>query len=261
MLRGRSRTKQCHVMESFDYSRIPSGYYNRAVTQGNPIRRAWHIEKFERIKAALPSGAGLSILDIGTFNGDFLARLPESHFSVQIGVDILENQIAYAAELFGTSFRRFIHVPSLQDMDAVSGTFDCITLIEIIEHLSGAEIRDLLEFATAKLKKGGRLLVSTPNYTSAWPLLELIIARVSDISYEAQHITRFNYFSVFKELRSIYPEFDRRYAIDFKTTSHFFTPFLACLSLESALKLSRRVDIRRWRFPFGNLIVFSLTRR
>jgi hypothetical protein len=36
------------------------------------------------------------------------------------------------------------------------------------------------------------ILVSTPNYASLWPVVEGLVNRFGEISYEHQHITRFN---------------------------------------------------------------------
>ena len=42
------------------------------------------------------------------------------------------------------------------------------------------------------LKEDGKLLLSTPNYGSAWPILEKFVNLMGDISYADQHINHFN---------------------------------------------------------------------
>ena len=33
----------------FNYDGIPLGYYDRVLREGSPIRRLWHVSKFERV--------------------------------------------------------------------------------------------------------------------------------------------------------------------------------------------------------------------
>ncbi|MEN6405245.1 MAG: hypothetical protein ABFC77_02115 [Thermoguttaceae bacterium] len=69
-------TKPQYVdLARFNYDAIPLGYYQQVVETGNPIRRAWHLQKFERVIECLPKTPGQSILDIGCFAGTFLSTL------------------------------------------------------------------------------------------------------------------------------------------------------------------------------------------
>lgn len=246
----------------FDYGGIPKGYYDQVLRQGNPVRRLWHVSKFERVLDYLPDRTGQSILDIGCFAGTFLSLCPEHRFSRQVGVDILPEQIAYAQAQYGTSFREFRHVPSIFELGSnVSEKFDCISLIEVIEHLTHDEIRALLDQIVDRLEPGGKLVLTTPNYASAWPLIEVILNRVSEVSYEEQHVTRFTFFDIERKLAEIYPDFWLYFnTLDFKTTTHFVTPFLAAFSYDVARGLSRVVPHEKWRSPLGNLVLMVLTR-
>lgn len=245
--------------DRFDYSRIPLGYYDEITREGNPIRRLWHLSKFERVIDYLPRRPGQRILDIGCFAGTFLAMLDEDHFSYQLGVDILEDQIAYARRHHGAAHRRFEHIAELGGLAAIDDRFDCVTLIEVIEHLRQDEIRVVLEQIARLLRPGGRLVLTTPNYASAWPVLELLINRFSDLSYEEQHITRFTYWNVVRRLGQIWPPFPDRFRLETRTTTHLVTPFLAGLSFERARWLSRAVRHGLWRVPLGNLVLAVFT--
>ena len=246
---------------SFDYSSIPEGYYDRILHEGHPIRRLWHLSKFERVLDYLPPGPGLSIIDVGCFAGTFLSMASPERFARQLGVDILPSQIEYANRHHGAPYRRFLHVACIAELSRVSERFDCATLIEVIEHLGETEIRSLLEQLAVLLNPGGRLVITTPNYASAWPLLEWILNRVSEVSYAEQHLTRFTYFDMPRRLGAIYPELDATFDIELKTTTHFVTPFVAGLSFEGARRLSRLVPHRLWRHPFGSLVLMVLRRR
>lgn len=246
---------------TFDYSGIPTGYYDEVMRTGHPVRRAWHLQKFERVRECLPTTPGQSILDIGCFAGTFLSLLPEVPFAMQVGVDILPPQIEYANAHFGTAFRRFAAIRDVTEIQQLPETFDVVTIIEVIEHLQKEEIRKLFESVVTRTKPGARIVFSTPNYASAWPAVEWLVNRVSDVSYEEQHITKFNYFTLEKQLRHIAPALFDRFSVDFVTSTHFVSPFTAAVSLDFAMKMSRVVPHRKWHNPFGNLLLVGLTAR
>ena len=217
----------------FDYSAIPEGFYQQVIETGNPIRRAWHMQKFAQVIECVPTGRELAILDIGCFSGTFLSLLSEEQFGRQMGVDILEKQTQYATRRFGTPYRSFRHIRRISDLAGIDATFDCVTLIEVIEHLKKEEIGELLRHVSCKVKKGGHFVMSTPNYFSIWPLLEIAVNRLSEVSYEEQHITKFNYFNCLSKLRGIYPALMDEFDLVLRTTTHFFAPFCAAVSLKA----------------------------
>ncbi|NOU26813.1 MAG: class I SAM-dependent methyltransferase [Polyangiaceae bacterium] len=245
---------------AFDYSAIPEGYYDAIAREGNPVRRLWHLSKFERVIDALPVEPGQSLLDIGCFAGTFLSMLDGNVFTRQVGVDILPAQVDYANRVHGRDFRRFQHIVSLKDLGRVEGTFSCVTLIEVIEHLDPVEIGVVLAHAARLLEPGGRLVITTPNYSSAWPIIELFINAFSDLSYREQHITKFYYANMESKIESISPGFLKQFTLERKTTTHLVSPFLAAVSFRGARALSRMVPPRLWRVPVGSLIL-SVFRR
>lgn len=246
------------MSDTFDYSQFPVGYYDRILHEGSPVRRSWHQQKFERVRECLPPGHGLSVLDIGCFAGSFLSLVPTDRFARQLGVDILPEQIDYAQARYGNAHREFRVLADLQGLAAIEESFDCITLIEVIEHLTAAEAAVLLGHCTRLLKPGGRLVLSTPNYTSAWPLVEWAINRFADVSYEDQHILKFHWFNVRRKLARLRPSVWSDFRLVFQTTTHFVTPFLAFLHFKGAQRLSRLFPHAKWHFPFGNLLLLSL---
>ena len=245
----------------FDYSCIPPGYYDDIALRKKGIRSFWHHLKFKRIIDSIDSQHG-SILDIGCFAGTFLGMIPENIFDEQVGIDILPGQVKYANEKYGTGFRKFYVMKNFSLDGFLNGKqFDRITLIEVIEHLTENQIAEMINFAYSKLKPGGKLIISTPNYTSLWPLLEVALNKFSDVKYDEQHITRFNYFNVFDKLGRIMPEFSEMFQPDFKTTTHLLTPFLAGISYHAAEKISSAVSPAKWKLPLGSLLLLQMHRK
>jgi SAM-dependent methyltransferase len=246
---------------NFDYHQIPLGFYDNITVQKKGMRSFWHNQKFKRIIDIFDAQHS-SILDIGCFSGTFLNMIPERIFFHQVGVDILKEQIDFANEKYGTPFREFHYIEDIQKLDFIEdGNFEYVSVIEVIEHLNENEISDLIGLVHKKLSKNGKLILTTPNYISLWPLLEIILNRVSDVKYEEQHITRFNYFNVHKKMNSIVKDFDHLFTLDYKTTTHFLSPYLAILSYKLAEKLSSAIPHRKWNFPFGSLILIVLSKK
>lgn len=260
LLRDRKITKG-----AYDYSQIPVDYYDRVFYDGPPVQRAWHVQKFDRVRDCLPKIKGQSILDVGCFSGTFLSTLDGSNFATQLGVDILESQINFARQRYGSEFRNFYLVPDISDLQEslpkAEKKLDILTAIELIEHLPESVISKLFDQAALILKSGGKMIFTTPNYLSAWPLIEVCLNYFSPTNYSEQHITKFNWLNIEGKLRSIYPDFDRKFRVELKTTTHFLAPFFAFISFEYSRKISRSVDHRSWRFPFGNLIMVVLIRK
>jgi len=174
-------------MSEFDYEAIPEGYYDRIYHSGPGARSLWHRLKFQRVIAEM--GDYRNHLDFGCGPGTLIGALPHDRSS--IGVDIARSQIDYAVKSYRTENHRFELVDG-QSLPFPSNHFDCVTCIEVFEHLPMDAIEGILRQLHQILAPGGRLIVTTPNYHSIWPLLEFFVNQTSDVSYEEQHITRFN---------------------------------------------------------------------
>jgi 2-polyprenyl-3-methyl-5-hydroxy-6-metoxy-1,4-benzoquinol methylase len=246
---------------SFNYSAIPLGYYDGIALRKRGVRSFWHNLKFKRIIDSFEYDQK-TILDIGCFAGTFLGMLPIIDFNKQIGVDILKEQVNYANEKYGNEFRKFYLLEDFNNNELFKEVkFDVITLIEVIEHLSKPQLADMITYAHSKLKPNGSLIITTPNYSSAWPVLELILNKVSDVKYEEQHITRFNYFNVFEKLGRIVPRFSEMFQPDFKTTTHLLTPFIASISFSTAARISSAVSPSKWKIPLGALLILKFRKK
>ncbi len=245
---------------TFDYNKIPLGFYDDITKQQKGIRSFWHNQKFKRVIDSFKK-PHCSILDIGCFSGTFLSMISQHQMSEQIGVDILKEQIDYANQNYATFYRQFYLIENLKEMESVKDMqFDYVSIIEVIEHLNKHQIEDLIKIAYKKLKVGGKLIITTPNYMSLWPLQEFILNKISDVKYEEQHITHFNYFNIQNKLNSIVANMHLLFKFDYKTTTHFITPYIAMFSYKFAEKISSAIPHRKWTFPLGSLVLIEFTK-
>ena len=171
----------------YDYDSIPVGYYDVVYGRARGVQSKWHHHKFARFRLALAGHR--RHLDIGCGPGTFIGSLGPGHDST--GVDIAPGQIAYARVHHAAAHRAFDTIgPGRLPFDGAS--FDAVTLIELIEHLSADDARALLAEALRVLRPGGILLVSTPNYGGLWPVVEALVNRLGATSYADQHIARYD---------------------------------------------------------------------
>lgn len=187
------------LQQSYDYDLIPAGYYDLIFSQNKGIQSAWHRQKFEFIaKLVPPSG---SHLDIGCGPGTFLGNFNTADHA--IGVDIAGDQIEYALGKYASKNVSFVHVDG-GILPFEDESFDVISMVEVIEHLEWKILDRLMREALRVLKPSGVLVLSTPNYSSPWPLLEWAVNKIAHISYDEQHITKFTPRSLRKYLNT-YP--------------------------------------------------------
>ena len=171
----------------FAYDSIEWGYYDRVFRRCAGIQSKWHHLKFARIRSEMPDYD--MHLDIGCGPGTFIGTLKPAALSV--GVDIAEDQIAYAQGRYGGPNRQFKFFDT-GPLPFEAGTFQVVTIIELVEHLSMKDNLALMREAFRVLQPNGVLLVSTPNYASLWPLVERLVNKFGEVSYAHQHITRFH---------------------------------------------------------------------
>jgi SAM-dependent methyltransferase len=166
----------------FDYETIPPGYYDAVYRRRRGVQSKWHHLKFARVARELAGHH--RVLDVGCGPGTMLGHLGSGHES--IGMDMSAGQVAYARATYAG--------PGIGFSDRLpegAGTFDAVTMIELIEHLGPAELDETIREALLRLRPGGKLVLTTPNYRSAWPAVERAVNRLGAVGYDEQHVNRF----------------------------------------------------------------------
>lgn len=117
--------------------------------------------------------AGLKLLDIGCSSGLFLDEARTAGFDAH-GAELSPDTARFARDHFGLD----VHAGDWRDGGYEDGSFDIITLFDVIEHLPdpSAELKAIRRL----LKPGGLLLQSTPNIDGLFPQVSLLVANVLD---------------------------------------------------------------------------------
>jgi SAM-dependent methyltransferase len=127
---------------------------------------AWGVPYERYLRGWLPNHKEGFIIDIACGSGKLLHFFQRQGFKNIQGIDISPEQVAIA--------RQFVDNVQEGDVLAFLGEyenhFDLITGIDIVEHLKKDEVCRFFEICHKALKKGGRLILQTPNADSPWSM-------------------------------------------------------------------------------------------
>jgi ubiquinone/menaquinone biosynthesis C-methylase UbiE len=195
---------------------MQDGYYHLAI-RNNPVQRFWHSKKFEIVAA---KGGETPVVDIGCGPGVFF-NMYGKFDGLKINLDYSFGQLSYSQKM--TPGVSHIHA-SATDLPFASESISTVLLIETIEHLNAAQISKVLSEILRVLKKKGRAIISTPNYKSIWPFLEILVSAIGPVNYTKEHITHFDIKSLNKIVRE-----NGLTLIDIKSI-FIISPFFALIS-------------------------------
>jgi len=109
----------------------------------------------------LPADRAAAIAEIGCGWGRYLVALAETGYTRAEGVDVSEEQVAYA--------RGTLRLANVTCGDAITWLaarpehFDCVLALDVLEHLDNAALVALMEAVRDALRPGGVLVVHAPN--------------------------------------------------------------------------------------------------
>ena len=123
------------------------------------LGRESRVSRVQKIVKMLEGGE--HALDIGCYTGYMTVMIAERYKRV-IGIDILAHNIEIAKSLFARPNIEYLVMDALDiKLNFREGTFDCIILTEVLEHLPHPDL--LIQACYGLLKRGGIMIVSTPN--------------------------------------------------------------------------------------------------
>ena len=134
----------------------------------NPLRLAWMQRTIAAHFRRTPQGdagplEGLTLLDIGCGAG--LVAEPLSRLGAEVtGLDPAPTSIEIARRHAEATGARLVYrCASVEDLAAEGATFDVVTAMEVIEHVS--DVAGFVATAASLVKPGGLFLLSTLNRT------------------------------------------------------------------------------------------------
>lgn len=178
--------------EFFDPTR--ADYQDLARREGNPVQRFWHAQKWPLVERTLDLQGNQRILDVGAGSSEVAHRSCERG-SATTAVDVSLPVLQFLRDRASTTESSLRCVgASILELPFESHSFDRVTVLEVIEHLPPEATADYLGELRRVIAPGGRLLVTTPNYRSYWPILESFIDRFGGVAEMGgvQHVSRFH---------------------------------------------------------------------
>lgn len=205
------------------YSSIPPGYYLKVMSEGWKVQRFWHWHKLSQISMRIPDDSKLTILDLGCGPGSFFFQHEKN--GKRIGVDFAQSQIDYARKMMPSAKWICMDVEKEELPKA-----DYIVFSEVLEHLQPDT--QVFKKIYSALNKNGKLILTTPNYSSFWPIIEKAWDLVSPVKYDEQHINP----QTPKKLKKLIES--NGFRLTELKTIFLFTPFVAFVSEKLAQKLT-----------------------
>lgn len=227
---------------------IEGAYQFKALHEGRAPQRFWHWAKYDETLRLLAPRPGERYLDAGCGSGVLSDRLAETGATV-VGVDGNAAAIEFARATFTRANLEF-RSGLVDELGLADASFDGIVFLEVIEHVTAAQAADVLATFHRLLRPGGRLVVSTPNRRSAWPLIEWTMDtfRLAPTMDEEQHEHLLDRTELAALGRAA------GFTIGEQTTVDTLAPWLAGLSWGLAERV-HRWEVRTLR-AFGSLLVF-----
>jgi 2-polyprenyl-3-methyl-5-hydroxy-6-metoxy-1,4-benzoquinol methylase len=230
---------------------IGGDYQHRVLTQGPRPQRFWHDTKRWLVARYLQPRSADRVLDVGCGSGvvaDFLADLPVREC---VAVDGNPAAIAFASARFRRPNLRFEQC-LVDELNLPDGYFDVCCCLELIEHIYPDQGKDLLATLHRLTRPGGRLLITTPNYRSLWPLLEWALDRSGKVPHLAgdQHVAPYTH-----------RRLSRLAAVaGWATVRQHTCCTLAPWAAAASWSLAEGIRAAEGRLPFGTILVHLLER-
>jgi 2-polyprenyl-3-methyl-5-hydroxy-6-metoxy-1,4-benzoquinol methylase len=176
---------------------IGGDYQFQALLRGPAPQRFWHDTKRWLTEAYLAPQPSDRVLDVGCGSGVVAAHLADRPVAECVAVDGNPTAIAFARATFPRSNLRFVQA-LVDELDFPAGYFHSACCLELIEHLYPEQGEALLRTLGRLVRPGGRLLITTPNYRSIWPVLEWLLDRSGKVPKLAgdQHVAFYDHRSL-----------------------------------------------------------------
>jgi 2-polyprenyl-3-methyl-5-hydroxy-6-metoxy-1,4-benzoquinol methylase len=228
-----------------DEIHISGDYQARALKSDRAAQRFWHEAKFRLIERVAVPAKSDRVLDAGCGSGT-IAHFLSLRAGEVVGIDSNPSAISYARNSYKLPNLQF-HLGQFDDLRG-DKRFDRIYCIEVIEHLYEHQVADVLSLFHELTNPGGQLFLTTPNYRSAWPVIEWLLDRFALAAKmdQVQHVTHFTR----RKLTAMCEH--ARWRVRHAGTFNGLAPFIAPMSHRLAL------GVEAIEFSFNRLLPQNL---
>jgi len=236
-----------------DRIEIPGDYQHRALHDGPATQRFWHLGKLMAVEALLDPQPGDVLLDVGCGSGVLAARMAGLPGTRVVGIDANPAAVAFGRSAYAAPNLEF-REGLVDDLDLTDLQPNKIAFLEVIEHIYPEQALATLRGFHRLLRPGGRVVVSTPNERSLWPVIEWALDRlaVAPTMAEEQHVASYDP----RTLAALGVQAGFR--VRDVRTLHLAAPWAAGLSFGLAHRLH---GLEQWlRVPFGALVLATFER-
>ena len=211
---------------------IEGSYQYDAYHKGICFQRSWHRLKYQKALKLLDVKKGDNVLDAACGSGVLTDLIAGHEASKVTGVDFNEAAIRFCKSTYTKTNLDFFTL-DLTQKHFDESTFDKIVMLETIEHLEPDVADVILKNLHYYLKPGGKLVLSTPNKRSAWPIIEstLDLFRLTPKMKNEQHVKLYYSKSLSDVLKAA------GFKIAKVEASHFIAPWLSFLGLKTSEKI------------------------
>lgn len=147
----------------FPYHYIPDGSpssYEDLVQMRSLGWGAEYLSVLDKVASIVSNRSVKTILDAGCGDGRLVGRLRRCGFQNSYhGVDLVKSAINFAKAFNpGENFE-------CNSLEEISELFDCVTLIEVLEHIPNEEVSTFMKLILKKLKPNAVLVLTVPSDT------------------------------------------------------------------------------------------------
>lgn len=186
---------------------ISADYQYRAIRRKNFLFSNWHSNKWTILKDFTRFDKSMSILDLGTGSGNFELLYAREVKDV-LGVDYNDDALDFLEKRLKIDGIRNVRLvcSDIRKLNKVRATqkYDLIILVDVIEHISIDQAREVIKSLRRFLKPNGQICIITPNYKSLWIIIEYLLDKFTLVPKQdgAQHLAKYypqNLNKLFKE--------------------------------------------------------------
>jgi 2-polyprenyl-3-methyl-5-hydroxy-6-metoxy-1,4-benzoquinol methylase len=160
-----------HVYSSWTGGQDYDGYFSAEPIDPTAAQRFWdeqHANMYDDFIARFMAGRRGRLLDVGCGLGYFVRRAAAVEGWSADGYEISPEAVAFARERLGLAT---VHCGKVEASDFAPGSFDIITLWDVIEHIPDPD--PLLSYLCSLLTPDGLLCMHTPNAAIQLPKARL----------------------------------------------------------------------------------------